>query len=752
MTELGDRLRALSEEQRTYALRQLPRNLAEGGDHARLQRLLLDFDFLLAKVRALGTGPLEADLERALAILTDQERRALEILRHALRSGAPTLARESVQLASQLVGWLNPGISDGLDALLRVAHAWEEQAWLRPTPGSLAGELGTLVRAFVHPGGAVQTVALSADGQTALLGCDLGTISVWYIDDPRPPDIWHGIGPVTAAALSRDGTLAIWADGSVIRRWSARTDAAPTVIANSDGGFVAAALDASITKVILAHSTGSLLSLDLVAEGDDIFQADHAPVLAVAPDGGHAILLSPRSTAKPDLAAVEGLWGVHMAPTANNFFSVWHLHSGDDEECPYGTQVPGALLDVSGVARIWFVTDRGVSPWELSNVLSDPGTARLTSRPTCLALSHSAQWAIVGMNNGALRTACVFKDPGLVIRAHQGTWPVAVAISDDGRRAVAADRDGKVAAWELAEQPDERAVAWQKAAITGDGRVVVGWSEDFGLWMHDARRPGRPRKVEEEYVTSIALTPNGGRAAWASMQGWLRLCDLDRREEPRTVRVHIPLAVAFSPNGQRVVAGSLGSATAATDANESLGLVHVLDFETGRRETKEPLEIQGWITALAVSSIGVVLVGTRDHGLVLWEIGGPERPTQLADVEGWISAVGISPDGRRMIVGLRERTVLVFDRVGQVAKLLEVHTMSAPVVLAQLSDDGDVSLVGCEDGSVQLRAIGGGSAGFTATGRVISAAVDPRCPTRLACLDASGMLHELELRGNLTPS
>jgi WD40 repeat protein len=579
MTEIGRRLHAYSAEDRRYVLGELPRNLAEAGESNQLLTLLFDFDFLLAKVRALGMGALDADLERAIPVVPEEHRRAVETVRRAVRSGAAPVTRDPGQLASQLVGRLDVTASDLVENLVRAATAWDEQPWLCTVAPTLESGLATLLRVFVHPGGTVGVATLSADGRVVLLGCDLGTVSIWRVDDPDPPAVWHGSGAVTAAALSTDGELAVWADGHAIRRWSPRDEAAPSVLADQVGGFVATALDDPTANVLLAHTNGSVVSFHLATGDYDVYREEESPVLGIAADGRHAILLSLRSARDPDLIPIQSASEparVQLAPTEKNQFSIWHIHDDDQRTCAFGADTPGALLDITGVSRLWATTRQGARTWDFNAILSGEHGVPTTDPTTCLALSHSGEWAIAGRAGGALRTVRVFKDPQVVTRAHQGSWPVAVAISDDGRRALAASRNGAVALWDLAEQRDERAVAWGAAAVTADARVLVGSSDESGFWIRDERHPGSPRQLQDAQVTSVALARDGGRVAWTSMLYGLRLLDLDRQEdEPRAVPLSLGSAVAFSPGGGLVVAGSLDSG------------LYVCDFasgsETGRQ-------------------------------------------------------------------------------------------------------------------------------------------------------------------------
>src|ERR687886_944228 len=63
MGELGERLAKMLPERRQYALETLPSHLAKASQFERLHRLLTDFDFIEAKLSALGIQLLIEDYD-----------------------------------------------------------------------------------------------------------------------------------------------------------------------------------------------------------------------------------------------------------------------------------------------------------------------------------------------------------------------------------------------------------------------------------------------------------------------------------------------------------------------------------------------------------------------------------------------------------------------------------------------------------------------------------------------------------------
>jgi len=110
----------------SYAWRWVPYHLVQAGRKNDLRRLLLDFNYLEAKLAATDTNALIADYDYLL------EDKDLQLVQSALQLSANVLARDPRQLAGQLTGRLLSNTSPGIQALLKQAAEKKGWPWLRP--------------------------------------------------------------------------------------------------------------------------------------------------------------------------------------------------------------------------------------------------------------------------------------------------------------------------------------------------------------------------------------------------------------------------------------------------------------------------------------------------------------------------------------------------------------------------------------------------------------------------------------------
>jgi hypothetical protein len=153
MGKLAERLKQLPQGTRIYRLRDLPKLLVESSQVDRLHTLLLDFDFIEAKVSALEPQPLIEDYDLAFTpdLSTSREevnRNAdnLRLIQGALRLSAHILEQDKTQLAGQLLSRLLSYKAPEIQAMLEQAKQWKAVPWFRPLTPSLTQPSERLLR------------------------------------------------------------------------------------------------------------------------------------------------------------------------------------------------------------------------------------------------------------------------------------------------------------------------------------------------------------------------------------------------------------------------------------------------------------------------------------------------------------------------------------------------------------------------------------------------------------------------------
>jgi hypothetical protein len=123
-----------------YAWRWVGYHMVKGGRKDDLRRLLLDFNYLEAKLATTDVNALIADYN----FLDDEEK--LRLIQSAIRLSAHVVARDSRQLAGQLIGRLLGNRTPSIQALVNQAADKKAWPWLRPLKRSLTVPGGPLIR------------------------------------------------------------------------------------------------------------------------------------------------------------------------------------------------------------------------------------------------------------------------------------------------------------------------------------------------------------------------------------------------------------------------------------------------------------------------------------------------------------------------------------------------------------------------------------------------------------------------------
>ncbi|MEO9124482.1 MAG: hypothetical protein ABI262_07325, partial [Microcoleus sp.] len=109
MSKFKQNLGKMSPQKRLYALETLPGHLEESVQGERLHQLLTDFDFVEAKLEALGVQALIEDYDLAIisdVLLSGEQGETLRLIQGAIRKSAHILERDKTQLVEHLWGRL----------------------------------------------------------------------------------------------------------------------------------------------------------------------------------------------------------------------------------------------------------------------------------------------------------------------------------------------------------------------------------------------------------------------------------------------------------------------------------------------------------------------------------------------------------------------------------------------------------------------------------------------------------------------
>ncbi|RPJ40357.1 MAG: WD40 repeat domain-containing protein, partial [Chloroflexi bacterium] len=318
-----------------YYFQHLAGHLITAGRRADLQELLFNFDWLASYLecencstsRRADMYSLLGDFERALSSALDNQSAQLRLVQDALRLSAPALAKETKQLAPQLLGRLLPFNEPEIQGLVHQAAKWHSATWLRPLAACYTLPGGDEVRVLSGHTDWVTSIALLADGQHAVSSSLDGTLRLWDLANgqtqrvisvsqieeevseivsavsgsPRysrgqvntgqlatPPSHEH-LGGVTQVVVTPDGQKAITAgwDGS-IRIWNLSNGLEERAI-SAHGEAIGALVITPDGKRVVSAGDDRLVRVWDLASGEQQFElAGHADLvrsLAVTPDG-----------------------------------------------------------------------------------------------------------------------------------------------------------------------------------------------------------------------------------------------------------------------------------------------------------------------------------------------------------------------------------------------------------------------------------------------------------------------------------
>ena len=199
-----------------YFFEYLPYHLKEAGHREELQSLLLNPEWLQAKLRATDVTALTADFDYQP---NDED---MQLVQGAVRLSSNVIAKDPEQFASQMVGRLvpyceMPAVGEFSE---RVAKGMQAP-WLRELHPALHPPGTGLIRNLTGQMGYVSAVAVSPDWLRAVSASDDQTLKVWDLGSGGELRTLTGhTDRVTAVAVTPDGQRAVSAsDDQTLKVW-----------------------------------------------------------------------------------------------------------------------------------------------------------------------------------------------------------------------------------------------------------------------------------------------------------------------------------------------------------------------------------------------------------------------------------------------------------------------------------------------------------------------------------------------------
>jgi len=241
-----------------YSIVHLPAHLSLLERKENLHKLLLDFNWLQAKLEVTDINSLISDYD----YLPDDA--DLQLVQSSLRLGAHVLARDKKQLACQLTGRLQPFKEPEIRSMLKQAYTSKQCTWLHPLTASLTPPGGPLIRTLEGHTDFVNTVAVTRDGSRAISASDDNTLKVWDLETGEHIRTLEGHTDwVSAVAVTRDGSRAISASGDyTLKVWDLETGEVLGIF-NGESALYACAVSPDGKNIVAGDASGRVHFLRL---------------------------------------------------------------------------------------------------------------------------------------------------------------------------------------------------------------------------------------------------------------------------------------------------------------------------------------------------------------------------------------------------------------------------------------------------------------------------------------------------------
>jgi WD40 repeat protein len=602
-----------------YFFQRLPWHMAQAGRLAELRNLLLDFSWLLAKLRAAKVQALVADCD---LLPDDQE---IAFVQNALQLSTPALVRDPDQLPGHLAGRLRGFTEAGVNALVEcAAQAQLDHPWLCPQTTASLEPPGPRITTLIGHTDAVRSVAALPDGIHILSGSDDTCVVLWNTKTGESFFLRGHTAGVTAVAVvqpreralsgSKDKTLVLWdlKTRSEIRRFEDHSEAVTSVAVVPDGRL---AVSGSDDKTLILWDLGTGVPLRRL-EG----HAEAVTCVTVLPNGDRA-----------------------LSGSKDNSLILWNLRTGKI------------------IRRL-----EGHGHWVNVVSLMPDGTRALSG-------SYDHRLILWDLETG--RSLRVFQQANPVVA-------VAV-LPDGSRALVGYDYDVTIALWDLqsgrALVPFKSHTHHVTAiALLPDGTHAVSASQDTTVILWDIRRVHRRPPWHDSAVGAVAALPDGrhvlsGGVAGSPFDGILRLWDVETGKASDRTGGQGVATLAVSPDGTRALCGEALGALEVLNPKSPWPLARL-------RPAGELLNVYAETAAFLAGSTRA-LAGYTDGTLVLWNLETFQEIRRFRENACCISRVAVLPDSPRALIGYVDGTLMLYDlERGQTIRDFEVHRMIADIL------------------------------------------------------------------------
>jgi WD40 repeat protein len=703
-----------------HAFNELPYHLAASGNWSHYREFLLSFDFMLAKVKALGPQALieDYDLSQPASPCYQAEYhadRVLLILQDALRLSTQALVQDGDLLPSQLTARLLHFSDPEIKTFLANIRNQVKIPWLRPLYPSLTLPCGPLLRTLIGHDGSVEAVAVTPDGQRIVSGGSDGTLRVWDLSSGQLLRTFAGyIQSIICMTLTPDGRKVFTGSSDrTVRCWDLETGAEQFTYNNNIYETTCMAVTTDGRRLLYGSWDGMLNMINLE-------------------DGKNVAI---------DFHFISGTQGDHERRKMLPFL-------GDPAGIIY------AMAVVPGTSQALTSADDGtITLWDLEKGkrLRDlPGQSRTSVALVALPGGHRA----LSLNiDGELKEWDI--DQGIVIRTMKGfptcaSYTTPLVLTSDGKYAVTESEYSTISTFDLENGRKVFSLPRQLGlvngiALTPDDRCVVCPYSDgkIRIWRLDAAVQTTPPVERAGEVTNIVITEGGSKVLTGTEEKTLNTWDTATGNQLTTLSGHGEkiLNLVLTQTGPCVIS----QVASQNLTGNSVRVSHL----NGNKEVVVQADPSCWGCAAVVSPDDSLLLCTStpekfDFPIRIWDLTTGALKYHLSGHTDQINALAIAPDGQHIISAsgslftlnkeinemwglnntLRDNTIKVWDLTTDLGShsITERFTLighTFPVSSVVITKDGRYSISGSLDCTLKVWNMATGQCVATLTGHTL---------------------------------
>jgi WD40 repeat protein len=657
-----------------YAWRWIGYHLVRAERGEELRSLLLDFDWLQAKV----------DATDVLALIDDYDHlkreEVISLIQSAIRLSAHAVILDATQLAGQLVGRLTGESQPAIRKILRQASEWDGAPWLRPVRGNLHPPGRALMRILSGHTDKISASAITPDGRRVVSGSHDRTVRIWDLDRGRELLTFQGHeSAVSSLAITANGRFAVTGshDG-IIKVWELETgkeshtfkqgsDVVSSVVINASGRWIISGASdgflriwslqtAELVHTVRAHQS-AVTGVALSRDGRLAVSASDDTTLKVWDTATWRELRILRDHAAAVTAVAVSPEGLRLASgSEDRTIKVWQMSTGRTMKTLTGHEGPvtAVAFTPDGTQIVSASYDKTLAVWDLTT----------SARRKLQGHTHFVTTAAVNPRGRVLvsgswdRTLMVW-DPENK-RGHRpplGRWDAvtSVAVSQDSRFALSTSYDQNITLWNLQTAKEVRRfwhdMTMMCLGISSDGLWAISGSTNGIIKVWEINSGKELVRLGHQFsVTAVAFYSDKSRAISGAADGTLKLWDLIKAEELATLQGHSAAVSALC----------MGSSMRWAISSSEDRTLKVWDLIN----QKEVWTLRGHdhlVTAIGVSKdLELAVSGSRDTTVRIWHpLLGAEQRT-LRGHTGGVNAVAISPDGTLAVSGGDDHTLKVW--------------------------------------------------------------------------------------------